>query len=156
MIKIDIYAVGEVKEKSFKEMINEYSKRISRYASINIIETKEEKLQGISEKQVKAKEAENILKKLNPNSYVILLDVSGKHMSSEEFSINLSTLIDKGISPINFIIGGTLGFDESLINRSNLRISMSKMTFPHQLARILLLEQIYRAFKIMNNEPYHH
>ncbi len=156
MFKINIYAVGEIKEKAFKEIINEYTKRISRFATLKIIETKEEKIQGLTEQQVKVSEAKNILSRLNNDSYVILLDIFGKSLDSANFSLEIKGFIDKGISPINFIIGGTLGVDESIVNRANLRISLSDMTFPHQLARIILLEQIYRSFKIINNEPYHH
>ena len=101
MFKINIYAVGEVREKAFKEIINEYTKRISRFATLNIIETKEEKIQGLTEQQVKASEAKNILGRLDSDSYVILLDIFGKKLDSAKFSAEIKGFIDKGISPIN-------------------------------------------------------
>ena len=156
MFKINIYAVGEIKEQSFKDIINEYLKRLSKFAEVKIIETKEEKIQGFSEEKVKFNEANNVLKKLKPTDFLILLDLHGKELDSIEFSKYIENLKKKGISPINICIAGTLGFHESLIKRANFRISISKMTFTHQFCRVIILEQLYRAFKIINNESYHH
>ena len=156
MFKINIYAVGEIKEQSFKDIINEYLKRLSKFAEVKIIETKEEKIQGFSEEKVKFNEANNVLKKLKPTDFLILLDLHGKELDSIEFSKYIENFKEKGISPINISIAGTLGFHESLIKRANFRISISKMTFTHQFCRVIILEQLYRAFKIINNESYHH
>lgn len=157
MIKINIYAVGTIKEQFYKDSINEFLKRLSKFAKVEIIETQEVKIQNENNsKEVLDKEAEYVLKHLKDNDYLILIDLHGKEMDSIEFSKEISNLIDAGKSPINFAIGGTLGFGEKLINRANKRICLSKLTFTHQMTRIILLEQIYRSFKIINNEPYHH
>lgn len=156
MIKINIFAVGSIKEKFFKDGIDEYIKRLSKFCEIKIIEIKEQKIQGLGENITKDKEGEDLLQKIKQNDYLVLMDLHGREYTSEEFSQNLSNLIDLGRSPINIAIGGSLGFSEKVINRANSRICFSKMTFPHQMARLILVEQIYRAFKIINNEAYHH
>lgn len=156
MIKINIFCVGSIKEKFYKDAISEYSKRLSKFVQLNIIETHEEKIQNKSEDEVKNIEASNILKRIKDNDYLILLDLHGKEIDSLELSNRFKNLVDKGVSPINIVIGGTLGLGSELLKRSNERICFSKMTFPHQLMRVILLEQIYRSFKIMNNESYHH
>ncbi len=156
MIKINFYCVGTLKEQYLKETLNEYKKRLSRYADINIIEFKEAKVDENNIVKGLKEEGASILKTLSKDDYVILSDLHGNEMTSEEFSLLLSSLIDKGVSPINFVIGGTYGIDDDLRNRSNKKICLSKMTFTHQMTRIILLEQIYRAFKIMRNENYHH
>lgn len=156
MIKINFYCVGTLKEQYLKEALNEYKKRLSRYADINIIEFKEAKVDENNIAKGLKEEGASILKTLSKDDYVILSDLHGNEMTSKEFSLLLSSLIDKGVSPINFVIGGTYGIDDDLRNRSNKKICLSKMTFTHQMTRIILLEQIYRAFKIMRNENYHH
>lgn len=156
MIKINIYCIGTLKESYLKDAINEYKKRLSRYAKIDIIEFKEAKVDEANVLKGLKEEGAQILNKLTKDDYVILSDLHGETKTSEEFSKTLSQLIDKGINPINFVIGGTYGIDEDLRRRSNSKLCLSKMTFTHQMTRVILLEQIYRAFKIMRNENYHH
>lgn len=156
MIKINIYCIGTLKESYLKDAINEYKKRLSRYAKIDIIEFKEAKVDEANVLKGLKEEGAQILNKLTKDDYVILSDLHGEMKTSEEFSKTLSQLIDKGINPINFVIGGTYGIDEDLRRRSNSKLCLSKMTFTHQMTRVILLEQIYRAFKIMRNENYHH
>lgn len=159
MLKITIIAVGKIKEKYLKDAIAEYSKRLSRYCDLNIIEVADEKapesLSPAEEEQVKKKEAEKISKKLRENSYIIVLDIKGEKLSSETFAAKLQDLQTSGVSNITFVIGGSLGLDSEIIKRASLKLSLSEMTFPHQLARLLCLEQTYRAFKINSGEPYH-
>lgn len=156
MIKIRLVTVGTLKEKFLKDAINEYLKRLSRFAKVEIVELEESKIQSKSEEQIKKEEGERILKRIKEGDYLILLDLKGEMLSSEEFSTKLKNLIDKGVSPLTFVIGGTLGLSEEVRKRANLSISISRMTFTHQMCRVILLEQIYRAFKIINNEEYHH
>lgn len=156
MIKIRLVMVGTLKEKFLKDAINEYLKRLSRFAKVEIVELEESKIQSKSEEQIKKEEGERILKRIKESDYLILLDLKGEMLSSEEFSTKLKNLIDKGVSPLIFVIGGTLGLSEEVRKRANLSISISRMTFTHQMCRVILLEQIYRAFKIINNEEYHH
>ena len=156
MIKIRLVMVGTLKEKFLKDAINEYLKRLSRFAKVEIVELEESKIQSKSEEQIKKEEGERILKRIKESDYLILLDLKGEMLSSEEFSTKLKNLIDKGVSPLTFVIGGTLGLSEEVRKRANLSISISRMTFTHQMCRVILLEQIYRAFKIINNEEYHH
>lgn len=159
MLTVNIICVGKIKEKFFADAISEYSKRISRYANIKIIELKDESTSNISSPAETAKvlerEGERILEKIPNSSYTIALCIEGKQQSSEELSETISNLSVSGISCINFIIGGSLGLSDSVKSRSDLKLSFSKMTFPHQLMQMILLEQIYRSFRIMNNEPYH-
>lgn len=156
MIKINIYCVGSMKEGMFSDAYREYIKRLSRYCSLSITEIKEEKIQNMNPEQAILNESNNIIKKIKEVDYIILLDIKGEEYSSEDFSKMIKEKIDDGVSPIDFIIGGTLGVSQELKNLANLKVSFGKITLPHQLARIVLLEQVYRSFKIIKNEPYHH
>lgn len=158
-MNIDIIAVGGIKEKYFVDAIKEYMKRLKPYASINIIEINEYKLpNNPSDQEIlkgMEKEMEDILSKVRERSYIISLVVEGKQMTSESFAQKIEDLTIDGYSDISFIIGGSHGMDFRLKNKSDLKLSFSKMTFPHQMMRVVLLEQIYRSFKILRNEPYH-
>lgn len=158
MLTINIVCIGKVKEKFFKDAINEYSKRLSKYCKLNILELPDEKIPDKTnlniENEIKTKECNNIINHLKKDSYIISLDLKGKSFSSEEFSKNIED-ISMLSSQITFIIGGSLGLTEDVLNLSNQKICFSKMTFPHQLIRIFLLEQLFRAFKISNGETYH-
>ncbi len=158
-MKITIAAVGKLKEKYLKEAISEYSKRLSRFSEVEIIEVDDEyapdTLSEAQESQVKKKEADKLLKRVKQGSYVILLDLAGEQTTSSGFSAKIENIMLSGNSHITFIIGGSLGLDQSLINIADYRLCLSKMTFPHQLARVILMEQVYRAFKIIKNETYH-
>jgi 23S rRNA (pseudouridine1915-N3)-methyltransferase len=158
-MNITVISVGKLKEKYLKEAIEEYAKRLQRYCKISIIELQDEKTpDNASEKeelQIKSKEGEAILKNIKDNSFVIALDLKGKMLSSEEFSSYIGELGVSGKSDIVFVIGGSLGLSQEVLSRSNYKICFSKMTFPHQLFRVMLLEQIYRGFRIMKGEPYH-
>ena len=158
MLTINIICVGKLKEKFFKDAIDEYSKRLSKYCKLNIIELPDEKIpektnQNI-ENEIKTKECNNIINHIKKDSYIISLDLTGKQLSSEEFSKNIEN-ISMQSSQITFIIGGSLGLTDTVLSMSNQKICFSKMTFPHQLIRVFLLEQIFRAFKISNGETYH-
>ena len=158
MLTINIICTGKIKEKFFRDAVDEYSKRLSKYCKLNILELPDEKIPdklnpSISE-EIKNKECKNVLEHIKKDSYIICLDLKGKQLSSEEFSKNIEN-ISMQSSNITFIIGGSLGINEKLLNISNQKICFSKMTFPHQLIRIFLLEQIFRAFKISNGETYH-
>lgn len=158
-MNITVISVGKLKEKYLKEAIEEYTKRLQRYCKISIIELQDEKTpDNASEKeelQIKSKEGEAILKNIKDNSFVIALDLKGKMLSSEEFSLYIGELGVSGKSDIVFVIGGSLGLSQEVLSRSNYKLCFSKMTFPHQLFRVMLLEQIYRGFRIMKGEPYH-
>jgi len=146
---IKIICVGKIKEKFFKEAIGEYLKRLGKYTKIEIIEVADESVGNILEK-----EKNNILKYINDKDYIVTLEIEGNNLSSVEFSKKIeNTMIN--YPNITFIIGGSLGLDDGIKKLSNYKLSFSKMTFPHQLFRIILLEQIYRSFKIINNESYH-
>lgn len=158
MLTIDIICIGKLKEKYLKEAIAEYEKRLSRYCKIHILELPDEK---IPEKlnpslinEIKEKECNSILSHVKKDSYIICLDLKGKEFSSEEFSKQIENL-SMQTSHITFIIGGSLGLTDNLLKTAHLKICFSKMTFPHQLIRIFLAEQIFRAFKIANGETYH-
>ena len=157
-MNINIVAVGSIKEKFFKDAVSEYTKRLSRYVKLNIIEVKDEKTpamaSALEEEKIKEVEAERILSKL-PNGYVVALTIDGKKYSSEELAKRMEKydILSKG--NLSFVIGGSLGLHKSLIDRADEKLSFSEMTFPHQLMRVILLEQIYRAYRIRNNEPYH-
>ena len=159
MLHINIICVGKLKEKYLQDALAEYSKRLSKYCNLNIIELPDEKLpNNLNDsliKQIKSKESNNILSHIEKGSYVLALDLKGKQYSSEEFSQKFTNISLNSSSNITFVIGGTLGLDENVLKNSNELICFSKMTFPHQLIRIFLLEQIFRAFKISNNETYH-
>jgi 23S rRNA (pseudouridine1915-N3)-methyltransferase len=158
-LNIEIICVGNLKEKYWKDAVDEYSTRLSRYTKIQITEIKEyampAKLSPTSEKQVKDNEGVVILKRLRDNTYVIALDIRGRSMSSEKLASKINTLSLSGRSDITFIIGGSLGLSQDVLGKANMRLSFSDMTFPHQMMRVILLEQIYRAFKINRNETYH-
>ena len=159
MLHINIICVGKLKEKYLQDALSEYSKRLSKYCNLNIIELPDEKLpNNLNDSlinQIKQKESNNILSHIEKGSYVLALDLKGKQFSSEEFSKKITDISLNSFSSITFIIGGTLGLYEDVLKNSNELICFSKMTFPHQLIRIFLLEQIFRAFKISNNETYH-
>lgn len=157
-MNINIISVGKIKEKYFTAAIEEYSKRLSRFVKLIVTEIPDERIpDNASEKEieiVKETEGRKILSKLNENSFVITLCIEGKELSSEELAKKI-TDISMASSNITFIIGGSLGLSNAVKNKSQLRLSFGKITFPHQLMRVVLLEQIYRAFKINNNENYH-
>ena len=158
-MKITILCVGKVKEKFYREGIEEFVKRLSRYCKLEIIEVADEKTdENASETEirlVKEKEGEKLLKNIKDDAYVITLCIDGKQLDSEELSEKIEKLGVQGTSHICFIIGGSLGLSNDVLKRADMKLSFSKMTFPHQLMRVILLEQIYRSFRIMNNEPYH-
>ncbi len=158
-MNINIIAVGRIKEKYIKEGIKEFEKRLSRYCKLRIIEVEDEKApENLSEKDmdlIKEKEARKILPKIPQNSQIISLEIMGKQISSEDLSKNIEELMVMGINDITFIIGGSLGLHREISKISNMKLSFSKMTFPHQLMRLILLQQVYRSFKKMKNEPYH-
>lgn len=158
-MNIDIICVGSIKEKYYIDAIKEYSKRLISYTDINIIEVDEYKLpNNPSNAQINdglEKEREIIESKIKDRSYIIALAIEGKQISSEDLSKKIQDINIEGYSNITFLIGSSYGMSQKLKNRANLKLSFSKMTFPHQLIRVVLTEQIYRAFKIMRNEPYH-
>ena len=158
-MQIDIIAPGRVKEQYLRDAIEEYSKRLSRYCRLNIIEVADEKTpehatEGV-ERQIKAKEGERIAKHLRDGAFVIALAIDGKQLSSEELAAKIEDWGLHGVSHIQFVIGGSIGLDDAILRRADFKLSFSKMTFPHQLMRVILLEQIYRAYKINAGEPYH-
>lgn len=158
-MQIDIIAVGKVKESYLRDAIAEYSKRLSRYCKLDIIEVSDEKTpdhasEGV-ERQIKAKEGERIARHLRDNAYVIALAIDGKMLTSEGLANEINQLGLRGVSHIQLVIGGSIGLDDAILRRANYKLSFSKMTFPHQLMRVILLEQIYRAYKINAHEPYH-
>ena len=158
-MKITILCVGKIKEGFYRQAIEEYAKRLSKYCKYEIIEVPDEKTpdkaSDLMENQIKEKEAERIIEKLKEDSYVFTLEIKGKKFTSESFADAIEKLTVQGKSHISFVIGGSLGLHEKLLKLSNQSISFSDMTFPHQLMRVILTEQIYRAFRIMNHEPYH-
>lgn len=158
MLTINIVCIGKIKETFFKDAIEEYSKRLSKYCKLNIIELPDEKIPNKINSSIinniKEKECNNIISHIPKDSYLICLDLKGKELSSEEFSKELDTL-SLMTSSITFVIGGSLGITTELLSLSKQSICFSKMTFPHQLIRVFLLEQLFRGFKISNNETYH-
>ena len=158
MLNINIVCVGKIKEKFFVSAIEEYSKRLSKYCKLEILELPDEKIPDKAseaiENLIKEKECNNIINHLKHDSYIIALDLKGKEYTSIDFSKKIEQLSMQN-SKITFIIGGSLGLTEKLLNQCDEKICFSKMTFPHQLIRIFLVEQIYRAFKISNGESYH-
>ncbi|WP_312470700.1 23S rRNA (pseudouridine(1915)-N(3))-methyltransferase RlmH [Neobacillus sp.] len=156
---ISIVTVGKLKEKYLRLGIEEYLKRLSAYAKVEVFEVADEKapevLSELEMVQVKQKEGERILAKISQDTYVIALAIQGKLQSSEELADTLDKLATYGKSKIAFVIGGSLGLSEEVLKRSNEQLSFSRMTFPHQLMRLILVEQIYRAFRINRGEPYH-
>ena len=157
-MKIKIISVGKIKERYLVEGIEEYAKRLSRYCNLELVEVPDEKTpENLSEKdkeKVKEIEGKRILEKIN-NEYIISLAIKGKTFSSEELASKIMDITTYSSSNICFVIGGSLGLSKEVLNKSNLKLSFSKMTFPHQLMKLILLEQIYRSFRINNNEPYH-
>lgn len=158
-MKISIICVGKIKEKFYRDAIDEYAKRLSKYCKFEIIEVADEKTpdkaSAVEEEQIKEKEAARILAKIKSDAYVCTLEIAGKQLSSTELATWMEKTTVGGNSHIAFVIGGSLGLHSSVLQRSDYALSFSKMTFPHQLMRVVLSEQIYRAFRIINNEPYH-
>lgn len=159
ILNIDIISVGKVKEKYIKLGIAEFSKRLSAHCKLNIIEVDDlsaaENLSDSEKEIVKDKEAEKIMSKIKDNHYVITLEILGNQLTSEKLAAKIENLTVQGHSNICFVIGGSLGLGKSVLDRSDYALSFSKFTFPHQLMRLILLEQIYRSFRIINNLPYH-
>lgn len=157
-MNITVIGVGKIKEKYFTAALEEYSKRLSRFVKLNIIEVADEKIpdsaSGREKEQIKEKEGAKILAKIPQNSFVVTLCIEGDELSSEKLAEKIAG-ISMTASSITFIIGGSLGLSEEVKSKSSLRLSFGRMTLPHQLMRVVLLEQIYRAFKINNNESYH-
>ena len=160
MIKINFYCIGNLKEKYLRENFGEFSKRLSKFAQIKVFEFKEKQIIETDNKELVNNFLEDedrvILEKIKKDDYVILLDLHGKSLSSEEFAKKINDVISSLRGEISFVIGGTLGVSNSLRNRADFKLKLSDMTFTHQFTRIILIEQIYRAFKINNNESYHH
>lgn len=158
-MKITLITVGKIKEKYLKDAIAEYSKRLSRYCKLEIVEVADEKTQDNAsdtvEDAIRDKEGERILKYIKEDAYVITLEIAGKMLTSEEMAEKIEKLGVQGTSHIIFIIGGSIGLGREILKRSDYALSFSKMTFPHQLMRVILLEQIYRSYRIINHEPYH-
>lgn len=158
-MKITLISVGKIKEKYLRDAISEYSKRLSKYCKLKFIEVSDEKApDNLSDKDeliIKDREGSRILEKIKDQHYVVALDLKGKQRTSEEFSNEIENLSIYGNSDIVYIIGGSLGLSDDVIKRSNTQISFSEMTFPHQLMKVILIEQIYRAFRIIKGEPYH-
>ena len=158
-MNIQIVSVGKLKEKYLKMGIEEYTKRLGAYAKIDLIEVADEKapenLSDADMEIVKKKESERILAKIGADTYVIALAIEGKMKTSEQLASDIESLMTYGRSKIAFVIGGSLGLHEDVMKRSDEKLSFSKMTLPHQLMKLVLVEQIYRAFRIMKGEPYH-
>lgn len=158
-MKISILTVGKIKEKFYRDAIGEYEKRLSRYCKLDIVEVADEKTpehaSAAENQKILEKEGERILANVRDNTYVIILAIKGKMLDSVELSQKISDLTVSGISDITFIIGGSLGLSDKVVKRGDFLLSFSPMTFPHQLMRVILLEQIYRSYRIANNEPYH-
>ena len=165
-MKIDVICVGKIKEKFYRDALDEYKKRLSKYCNLNVIEVQDEKTpdkaSAIEEAEIKRKEGEKILKYLggtgkgsDGKTYVITLEINGKEIDSVELSKKIDSLGVSGVSHIQFVIGGSLGLADEVIGRADYHLSFSKMTFPHQLMRVILLEQIYRSYRIISGEPYH-
>lgn len=159
MSRISLLCVGKIKEKYLKDGIGEYAKRLGRYCKLDIIEVPDEKTpDGASqtvEEQIKNLEGDKLMKHIRDDDYVIALAIDGKMLDSVELSKKMEQLAVSGISHLVFVIGGSLGLSDSILKRADYKLSFSKMTFPHQLMRMILLEQIYRGYRIMKGEPYH-
>ena len=158
-MKITIISVGKIKERFFTDAIDEYAKRLSKYCKLSFIEVKDEKTKenasSTEEDLVKETEGKRILDKISDSSKVIALAIEGDEFDSVELAKEIESMRVSGTSDLTFIIGGSLGLHKSVHDRADLLLSFSRMTFPHQLMRVILLEQIYRSFRIINNEPYH-
>ena len=158
-MKITILTVGKIKEKYLRDAIGEYSKRLSRYCKLEIIEVADEKTPDNAsvsvEESIRNKEGERLMKYIRDDAYVITLEIGGEQVSSEIFAEKIERLGIQGTSHIQFVIGGSIGLGKEILKRSDYGLSFSKMTFPHQLMRVILLEQIYRGYRIISREPYH-
>ncbi len=158
-MKITVIAVGKIKERFYREAVAEYEKRLSRYCKLEIIQVEDEKTPDRTgqalETEIKRREAERIMRYIRDDAFVVTLEIRGKMYDSEEFAGAIERLAVQGTSHIQFIIGGSLGLHEDVCKKADRAVSFSKMTYPHQLMRVILLEQIYRAYRIMNGEPYH-
>lgn len=158
-MKITILTVGKIKEKFYTDAINEYSKRLSRYCKLDIIQVADEKTNENSTENemdiIKQKESERLLKHILEEAYVITLEINGKMLDSVELADKINSLGVSGTSHIIFVIGGSLGLHKTVSQRADFQLSFSKMTFPHQLMRVILLEQIYRSYRIISGQPYH-
>lgn len=159
MLKIDLIVLGKIKEKYLNEAIDEYKKRISRFATLNIVELKDrdksEKLSDAELDKIIDEESEDIVSKLDETSFVITLEIKGKLLSSEEFAKAIEDAQVEGYSKITLIIGGSNGFNEKVSSKANLKLSFGRMTMNHKLMRVVLMEQVFRIFKIINGEAYH-
>jgi len=158
-MNITVIAIGKLKEKYWTDAVKEYSKRLGGYCNLNIIELKESPLRAnpssADEEAVKVAEGNDILSRIKPTDFVITLEIKGKGLSSEQLADKIEDLAINGKSSIVFVIGGSLGLSAEVSKRSNFKLSFSAMTFPHQMMRVILLEQVYRAFKIIRHEAYH-
>ena len=158
-MKITVLTVGKIKEKYLRDAIAEYTKRLGRYCKLEIIEVADEKTPDNAsenaEEMIRQKEAERLLKYIREDAYLITLEIGGKQLTSEEFSEKIEKLGIQETSHIIFVIGGSIGIGKAVLEKSDYALSFSKMTFPHQLMRVILLEQIYRGYRIMSGEPYH-
>ena len=158
-MKISIVCVGRLKEKYWTAAVDEYSKRLGKYIKLDITELPDEKapesMSVAQERQVKEKEGERILKAIKDDAFVVTLEIEGKQLTSVELAGFISEKMTRGVSHIAFVIGGSLGLSDEVIKKSDYHLSFSKMTFPHQLMRVILLEQIYRSYRIISGEPYH-
>ncbi|TCP52554.1 23S rRNA (pseudouridine1915-N3)-methyltransferase [Tumebacillus sp. BK434] len=158
-MQINLLAVGKLKEKYWTGAVDEYAKRLSSYCKVNIVEVPDEptpdNASAAQEEVIKKKEADKLLAKVGERDYVIALAIQGKSVTSEEFAEHLDKMATQGYSTFTFVIGGSLGLHEDVLKRANYKLSFSKFTFPHQMVRVILLEQVYRAFRIQRGEPYH-
>lgn len=158
-MKITVITVGKIKEKFFRDAIDEYQKRLSRYCKLSIIEVADEKTPDnaseLQERQIKKKEGERIIAKLSDSAYTIALAIDGKNLDSVSFARKIENLGVGGESHLQFIIGGSLGLADEVLKRADDKLSFGAMTYPHQLMRVILLEQIYRCYRIIHKEPYH-
>jgi len=155
-MQIKIIAVGKLKEKSYQEISDEFTKRIRPYCSFKIIEIQAENLKNVStDKIARERESQRILPQISQDAFVIALEIESKLLSSAELAQKVSEISNSGVNELVFLIGGATGLDDIVKARADFSLSFSKMTFTHQFARLMLQEQLYRAFKIINNEPYH-
>ncbi|MBP1755437.1 MAG: hypothetical protein H6Q59_1835 [Firmicutes bacterium] len=158
-MKVTLICVGKLKEKYLTQGVEEYMKRLGRYCNLEIVELADEKTpdnaSAVMEEMIKKKEGERILKALKEDSYCIALAIEGFMLSSTDLAEKIDTLGVNGVSHISFIIGGSLGLSDEVLKRADYKLSFSKMTFPHQLMRMILVEQIYRSYRIISNQPYH-
>ena len=157
-MKVTLICVGKVKEKFYRDAIKEYEKRLGAYIKLNTIEISDEKVKVENDSEIALameKEGNNILSKIKDNQYVITLEILGKNLSSEEFASKIDNLMLTGKSDVSLVIGGSYGLSDNVKKRSNFALSFSRMTFPHQMIRVVLLEQVYRAYRIITGASYH-